>query len=215
LVAPDGLSLDVYRLKTNCPALTFSSQYFTSIKGYNRLMLSPEFYGKFFEFQHILIYQLDSFVFSDHLSRWCESSYDYVGAPWLGLNRREEVKGLLPPWERRNTLSRLLNLKISNVGNGGFSLRKVRSFFRLSILLKGVIKTWPRNEDIFWSFAAPCYYPFFKKPDVQQAISFAFELNPREAFNLNQNQLPFGCHAWWKYDFSFWEPTIGRLGYDW
>ncbi len=213
LVAPDGLSLEVYSPRTNCPTITFPRQYFTSIREYNQLMLSPEFYRRFFEFKYILIYQLDSFVFSDQFSNWCESSYDYVGAPWLGLNRREDVKGLLPLWERRNALRNLLNLKISNVGNGGFSLRKVRTFFRLSILLKGVTKTWPLNEDTFWSFAAPCYYPFFKKPGVRRAMSFAFELNPREAFKLNQNRLPFGCHAWWKYDFSFWEQRIRSLGY--
>ena len=166
------------------------------------------------DYRYILIYQLDSFVFSDRLSYWCNFSYDYVGAPWLGVNWHDEVRSLLPFWERKGVFRKMLNVKISNVGNGGFSLRKVRPFWVLSLLLQSKIKSWPCNEDIFWSYAAPSYFPFFKKPDASVALNFAFELDPGRAFELNNYELPFGCHGWWKYGVEFWKEKMGNLGYN-
>lgn len=214
LIAPDGLSLQDSSFRDECPIIYFPKDYFKGIREYNRLMFSGEFYRRFLEFQYILIYQLDSFVFSDQLLYWCRSNYDYIGAPWLGLDRREEVRGLLPIWERKSLFRNILRRDISNVGNGGFSLRRVRTFLLFSQILSRKAMTWPRNEDIFWSFVLPCYYPLFRKPSAELALRFAFELNPRQAFELTGKELPFGCHAWGKYDFDFWKEKIEELGYE-
>jgi hypothetical protein len=45
--------------------------------------LSEEFYQAFTDFEFMLIYQLDAFVFRDELADWCRSGYEYIGAPWL------------------------------------------------------------------------------------------------------------------------------------
>jgi len=43
---------------------------------------------------------------------------------------------------------------------------------------------------------------------VEEGLRFAFEGAPRMCFELNQQKLPFGCHAWAKFDRSFWEPYL-------
>jgi len=213
IFSPPDLWTDECGLPKHVERIHFPEEYFRNVASYNRLMFSPTFYARFAHFEYILVYQLDAFVFSDQLSYWCGLSYDFIGAPWLGLNRREQVRGLLPIWERKGLLRTVWNKEISNVGNGGFSLRRVRTFLVLSTLLKRQAKAWSLNEDTFWSFISPCYYPFFRKPAADVALRFSFELEPRAAYELNQQRLPFGCHAWWRYDFDFWRHRIGALGH--
>lgn len=82
-------------------------------------------------------------------------------------------------------------------------------------------------EDIFWCKAAPlrlnsfsCNSAIlqlmatiflkdtFKIAPIEDAVKFSFETNPREMFKMNNEQLPFGCHAWEKYDPEFWKKFI-------
>ena len=86
----------------------FPDRYFTSVLSYNKLVLTDHFYRTFLKYKYILLYQLDALVFSDQLMEWCERDFDYVGAPWL-KNANSPEQGF------------------SNVGNGGFSLRKVET----------------------------------------------------------------------------------------
>lgn len=92
----------------------FDEFYFSSIYGYNNLCLTYNFYSRFSNYKYMLIYQLDAYVFYDNLEYWCNKGYDYIGAPWFkDFGTHEEGKEL---WE---------------VGNGGFSLRKVDYFLKL------------------------------------------------------------------------------------
>ena len=68
------------------------------------------------------------------------------------------------------------------------------------------------HEDIFWSFVARHYLPGFRTATVEDALRFSFELHPRKCFELNGGELPFGCHAWVKYDRDFWEPYLLPAG---
>jgi hypothetical protein len=65
-----------------------------------------------------------------------------------------------------------------------------------------------RNNDIFWSDLAPYVHPDFKVASLEQGLRFAFEVSPRTCLEMNGGKLPFGCHAWAKYDRAFWEPFI-------
>ena len=64
------------------------------------------------------------------------------------------------------------------------------------------------SEDVFWSFEARHYDPDFRIATVEEALPFAFELSPRECFTMIGSRLPFGCHAWPRYDRAFWEPSL-------
>ena len=87
----------------------FPAACFESRESYSRLLLSRAFYHRFEAYEWILVYQLDSLVLRDELAQWCSTSYDYIGAPWLIDPDRPQ-------------------LGFSRVGNGGLSLRRVRSF---------------------------------------------------------------------------------------
>ncbi len=43
-------------------------------------MMDNTFYKQFLNYEYILIYQLDAFVFKDELN-YCSQGIDYVGAP--------------------------------------------------------------------------------------------------------------------------------------
>jgi hypothetical protein len=210
LLAPEGLNLDTYTSYTNHFIIQrFDTSFFQNIQGYNKLMLSKVFYERFLEYKYILIYQLDAFVFSDQLDDWCSRGYDYVGAPWLD---RCNYLFLLKKSPLRSLFLLISGRLVNNVGNGGLSLRKVRTFFRLSSLFKRKALAWKSNEDYFWSYWLG-FYPFLKIPAYKEALSFSFELNPEKCFILNKYEYPFGCHAWERYDIDFWRPVFSRFGY--
>ena len=50
-------------------------------------------------------------------------------------------------------------------------------------------------EDIFWSIGAKKIDPNFKVAPFDVSLSFSFENNIPLCFKINNNKLPFGCHA--------------------
>jgi hypothetical protein len=109
----------------------FKRHHFENIAGYNNLLLSSKFYKRFKNLEYILIYQLDAWVFWDELDSWCSRGYDYIGAPWFdGFNKND------------------LTTKCIGVGNGGFSLRNVKSHLRFT----GCPFLWINMNKIFCNF---------------------------------------------------------------
>lgn len=163
-----------------------------SVAAYNQMMLTLDFYMRFKKYEYILIYQLDAFVFSDQLDRFCQYGFDYIGAPWLtGIKYYKDFTRCV--W---------------HVGNGGLSLRKVDSFIR--ILMNITIEDSSVVEDIFW---ASCEGEEFRVAPIDIALQFAFECDAEKCYLLNGNCLPFGCHAWEKRNYTFWKPHIENAGY--
>jgi len=210
--------IETYSL--NVRVVYFSNRYFKSIKAYNKLLLSRKFYIEFSDYKFLLIVQTDAFVFSDELDLWVRKGYSYVGAPWFdGIDKPS------------------LPLTINGIGNGGFSLRKVDHFLKVlstprmlsypakyltglrapeilrkvhhSVFSFNFYPLFPKvNEDSFWGEFVPLNFSWFTIPSHNTAISFSFELAPRYLYKLNNNKLPFGCHAWEKYDSKFWKDII-------
>ncbi len=226
-ITPESLSPD----RPGFERRPFPDDYFTSVEAYSRLLLSAFFYQAFQDYRFILIYQLDSLVFADRLAEWCETDFDYVGAPWLADPTVPEQG-------------------FSRVGNGGFCLRRIASCLRvlesrrylerrvgfLRDLLRAPLpdlaprrllkrarvlreaqrgvgiyaKSYTLNEDRFWSDRARLFWPGFRIAPVKAALSFAFERAPGYCFQQNGGRLPFGCHAWQRWDRAFWEPHLIR-----
>ncbi|AFC25963.1 DUF5672 family protein [Saprospira grandis] len=176
----------------------FEPAYFASVKGYNRLMLRADFYRRFQAYDYLLIYQLDAFVFRDELAHWMAQDYDYIGAPW--------IEAPPSPVDKR-PLFNLANMMKGQVGNGGFSLRKIERFIQAAKQWGGLLRATGKNEDFLWACVLP-YFMKFKRPKEAEALRFAFELSPAKAYAQNGEQLPFGCHAWEKYEPEFWAPFI-------
>lgn len=83
-VMPENLNGDTWtKIIPTARIERFDPLYFRDIAGYNRLMMSKEFYSRFISNEYILIYQLDAYLFEDKLDEWFNKGYDYVGAPWL------------------------------------------------------------------------------------------------------------------------------------
>ena len=119
IVAPRGLDISIYILLSKeynkqISFEWFSPDFFTSLNAYNKLMLSWSFYHRFKNYSFILIYQLDSFVFRDELKYWCDQGHDYIGAPWF-----------------ENFGDAKIDSEIIGIGNGGFSLRKIKGFLHV------------------------------------------------------------------------------------
>lgn len=205
---PEGLVLpkSFAGLQAEC----FPADRFSSIDSYNQLLLSAEFYERFQDWDYMLIYQLDAWVFRDELAEWCEQGFDYVGAPWRNAPFLRE-----PRWRRQIPLvacfpwlARLLYRQDFRVGNGGFSLRRVSGFRRVLRDHAARATHWDTNEDVFWSFCAPRLDAHFRIAFEAQAMRFALELEPRYYVARMGGRLPFGCHAWQKYEPDFWTPHI-------
>jgi len=177
----------------------FPRRYFRNPVTYSRLLLSRRFYEAFSDYDYVLVYQLDALVLRDELEGWCARGLDYVGAPWF-------------PSEAMPLVTEPV------VGNGGFSLRRVAAFVEvLERAGERYARRWVKgrtdssfeaHEDLFWSFEAQGFLPEFRVASVDEALGFAFEVEPRRAFELAGRRLPFGAHAWAKYDRAFWEPYL-------
>ena len=216
VVAPEGLAVPAPL--DRFPAERFPPMCFSGIEAYSALMLSPDFYRRFRAFGYVLIHQLDAFVFRDELSDWCARGYDYVGAPWIGEdwpNLAETRQGL--PFWTRSRLFRFLPRVKYEVGNGGFSLRKVSSMYRAAAWLRRTKRAWGgRNEDGFFGIAVPeCWWwAGYRIPPAAEAMRFAFETRPSDCYAQTGGRLPFGCHGWDKIDPAFWHPHLAAVGCD-
>lgn len=228
------ISLDISYILENHPQLkveNFADDYFKSVQTYNRLMLSTEFYERFMEYTYILIYQLDAFVFRDELLEWCRKGYDYIGAPWRIEREFVSVtdrfffglKKQLAIWfdlrdKQLNHQPLAVTIKFT-VGNGGFSLRKVKKMLDIvrnnrPKIEEYLAKKGPLyNEDIFFCIEMNRYIRQVSLPHWREALHFSVEDLPSKAFVLNGNQLPFGCHAWDIHELDFWKPHFETFGH--
>ncbi|GAB4425876.1 MAG: hypothetical protein OHK0015_06280 [Chloroflexi bacterium OHK40] len=210
LVAPEGLALGAYTTGRIVGVERFAPGYFAGIAGYNRLLLDPRFYERFLAYRHLLIYQLDAFVFADRLAEWCAAGYDYVGAPWVGRSLLRVMLHICRTWPlARPRLRGLRNV----VGNGGLSLRDVSAHLESLALLGAKARRWDINEDYFWSLYVRWRRPAFRIPDYRRALAFAFETEPAACLALNRGALPFGCHGWDRHGRGFWRPIFRHFGY--
>jgi hypothetical protein len=225
-VCPQGLNIDFYR--DNFSGINnftfFDKIYFQSLKGYNRLMLYPNFYKTFNHFKYMLIYQTDCYVFRDELLKWANKGYDYIGGIWF-----ENYIG-----------NPYLGAKLWQAGNGGLSLRKIESISRMLStkkpikkftelfieteklrnigrisFLKGLFllpfkvfgynnnvnylsKNYQFNEDGF-IIETSLKLKFLTIPEVKDAIGFSWDCHPKFLYEVF-GQLPFACHAWYRND---------------
>lgn len=206
---------------------SFDNLYFSSLYGYNKLMLSVKFYSTFIDYKYILIAQLDTLIFGDSnsLNYFEDLNFSYIGAPWVDVNKDDEVRDLI---------------SLSKIGNGGLSLRKTSDMINILIQYKfgftkpkilsnilndsstlfagiakyfiiilGLAKKFPiMNEDKFiCNYLAP-YYEKFKISDFSNGLIFSFEERPADLYIINNQKMPFGCHGWIKYDKKFWMDNL-------
>jgi hypothetical protein len=226
LICPRGMDVKAYR--EVAPQVEFEfidPKWQATYRSFNRLKISPLLYRKYSDYQYILFYELDAWVFRDELEYWCDQGFDYIGAPWF------------EGWYKATGQS-----QFAGIGNGGFSLRKVNSHlkaihrlgyvrppkvlwedFKAKKNLKSVMvfllsltfwnntfflfNNFRGNEDFFWGRIVGDKFNW-KIPDLATAARFSIEANSQALYEMNGNQLPFGCHKWEKYETGFWKQFI-------
>lgn len=205
--------------------IKFPNRFFKSRNSYNELLLNREFYKKFANYKYILIYQLDALVFSDELMNWCSKNYDYVASPWFYpiIGTLSNRKGFPKSGGNGGFSLRKIDSIIKVLDNLEKTVKRSTTnrgiktlWFIWAVLTGKSHKIWlnapaynyPFAEDGFWSLEAPKYLTDYKVADFKEALKFGFERFPKKCFKLNGEKLPFGVHAWKKYNKKFWLPYL-------
>lgn len=229
VVAPEAVDIEwIRKVVPTGFVYRMHSLYFRSAYHYSYMFLNEQFLKHFKNYDYILVYQTDAYVFRDEVKRWVNAGYSYVGAPWkLGACGARQV---------------------SLVGNGGFSLRSVEAsieavkaarsiarnysdeipfdvpggvgtaLIKLSLLVArstgyGVkdlrfLRSWSGQEDAFFGVVAPSLVEGYTVCPPSLAALFSIDRCPRWFYGNNGRKLPFGCHGWRRNDPEFWASYI-------
>ncbi len=234
LIVPRGSSIEI----EGCKRMPFSRKYFGSPAAHVRLLFDPRFYRKFADYRYIFFYHLDAVAFSDQTLEWCDKDYDYIGAPWFHCEDSPWVEeprvgnGGFALLKTESALEVLHNRYLEKPGTYWLDLfarngRRLRPVIWLLQKLKPLFpqakwinsplhELWAfdncdssgRHIDAFWADNAVNYLPEFKVAPFEEGLRFAFEVEPRKCLEMNGGKMPFGCHAWGRYDREFWEPYL-------
>ena len=233
-LAPKGLPLPFPEKEVK----RFSRKYFGSVGAHARLLYWPGFYEAFADYEFIFFYHLDALVFSDRLGEWLDTDIDYIGPPWINCAATPwvtrprvgnagfallRVRAALEVLHNRYRMQPATFWLEKFTHNGD----RLRPLYRI---LEVLSRRWPRsklinlplqdwkqlqdpsphnrNTDVFWSDHAVRFLPSFKVASFEQGLEFGFEADPEKCLELNGGRMPFGCHAWGRYDRKFWEPFL-------
>lgn len=199
-VGPNWLKAQCEKRYKDIGYKEFDDSYFTSTKMYSRLCLEEKFYNEFIDYEYILIYQLDAFVFEDQLKEFIYENYDYIGAPLLNDSY----------W------------RTYHVGNGGLSLRKTQKCIEILREKDNILKKYKEPqiildyEDHFWSYCGYLSEVDFRVPTIERAARFAMQNDSCNVYRTIKKQgFPFGVHMWWNgTDSKYWKNVICHMGYD-
>ena len=208
-IKPKGLKTDEYYnlLDKSCTKeIEFKKSYFKSNFTYSQLCLQYSFYNKFSKYEYMYIYQTDCYLVDDKLEFWCNKGYDYIGAPILALDAN---------WKNYDNIDKFK----PQVGNGGFSLRKI-SVFKDLTNPKGEFRQYygltddklskVRFEDKYFCNDLYNFYDL-SKPNWMEALFFALDMNIDAIYNdFKFKYMPMGIHAWPK-NIRYWKNVLEEL----
>ncbi len=213
--------------KTEIQVKYFSHHFFRSINGYSDLLRTQSFYLSFKKYQYILIYQLDAWVFKDELQKWCNKGYDYIGAPWfehygcheegaklwkvgnggLSLRKTKRFIQLTNPKRRLKNTIEVFKSEYNNIKSIPTCI--LRALGHRNTIGYFHDYYYHINEDVYFCIILSKFRNNrLYTPSPKEASEFSFERSPRNLYERNGGKLPFGCHAWEKYDKIFWNKHI-------
>ena len=211
LVCPKGLDTSKYEKIYNVgdkeidlKKVEFDPSYFKSTAAYSQLCISYDFYKAFDEYEYMLIYQLDCYLFKDEIKQWCDKGFDYIGGPIIstecGWDTVKKAKNGKEKW-------------VPLVGNGGLSLRKIETFLEITDPEGELRKTYDLSDEklkgvVFEDkyFCNDLYNLYeLEIPDWKTALSFAIDMSVDIVYNFfKMDPHPMGAHSidknirWWK-----------------
>jgi hypothetical protein len=235
VVCPQGFNAHQYQqiFGERLLVIPFDAFYFKNLQRYNRLLTSLRFYKAFENWDYILIHHTDAYVFRNELEYWCNKGYDYIGAPIYEFNGTIRPEKYIGVGNGGFSLHRVVSaIKVLNSWKLVYPVRELLAWYlkynwkgrlRYSAYFASRLLGYGRlshsgfnhlriNEDIFWGVYVPRAFKWFKVAPFDDAYKFSMEYNCEKLFELNNQQLPFGCHQWFKGDFlQFWKPHIEAL----
>jgi hypothetical protein len=229
VICPQNLDVSEY-LKI-CPTIEIDfidPKWQINYRMFNRLKIHPFLYRRYQKYRFILFYELDAWVFNDALRHWCAQDYDYIGAPWYegfhAANSRSKfigvgnggfslrkTKSMLKAITNFSYLEPPIKLSRETLKQGRFSIKKlltILTYFTVGNNTFYIFNDYQANEDFFWGNVVARNFRWFKLPAENIALQFSMEVNAPELIEYNNFRVPFGCHAWEKYNRNFWEQYI-------
>jgi hypothetical protein len=231
LIGPESINWNEYKASLHSYNVedvsikVFDKIFFTDIDGYSSLLKTFNFYKTFNGFKFILIFQLDAYILKNELDYWCSKGYDYIGAPWLDTTTEEiigvgnggfslrKVDSAIRVTKRMIFLQRLRRFWFKSHFQAIISFPRVVSYFQKYLKIRNMEEvniihcaSYP-NEDHYWSILSN-FFTDYNVANKDEAMYFSFETNPSILYKKTNYNLPFGCHAWQKYQPDFWKEHI-------
>jgi hypothetical protein len=234
LLVPKGSGIRMDGFKV----MELDRRHFGSAANHNRMLYRTDFWEKFADYEYVLMYHLDALVFSDQLLDWCDKGLDYIGSPFLICNDAPWVRvercgnGGFALYRVPSVLKVLWNRYLAEPSKyyEDHCWRLIEFQSRMLKPVRAAAPSWIKNRaatglrdqlrkmdhievnergnDLFWSDKAKNYLPGFKVGTLEQGLAFSFEMEPRHCLERTGGKLPFGCHAFARYDRAFWEPYL-------
>ncbi len=198
-IAPENVKTSYYEENWRDIALIkFHNWSADSLEDYNRLLMKPEFYEKFSEYNYMFILQLDGWLIKGEkeLTEFLREGYDYIGAPWPAGGYRY-CKRIIPGAGHSKVINYLQGETICKVGNGGVSLRKTESMISFFRIYGKEADKWEKAEDIFISFYGHKRKYRLRIPSEEIAERFSLEADMKE--KIQAGNIPMAVHKWEKY----------------
>jgi hypothetical protein len=235
VLAPQGLDLSAYReLLPGAGELRVAPHWMESHAAYNRLMIAPLVYEALADYSHVLVHEPDALVLRDELDHWCAQPFDYIGAPWfegfadpgpdtplvavgnfgLSLLRVDAARAALSSRKRWHPVVTAGKDLVKGLLGSRERLRRGWHGIGAGGQLRGAWRLYDSHCDIFWCELVPSLLPSFRVASVAEALRFSWEVLPGRCFELCDGRLPFGFHAWARYDLEFLIPHLRASGVD-
>ena len=201
LVGPNRINFSSYvELFNNKPKHeNFDDKYFESNKSYSQLCLSYDFYKRLDDYEYMLIYQTDCWIFRNEIKKFCEMGYDYIGGPIYSPGSR---------WPGFKNSMRPV------VGNGGLSLRKILTMLKLTDQ-NGYLYNKYKDEWNSIDYEDMCICDvrahdiYINIPDYRIAEQFSIDTLPHHMNKLN----PMAAHRVFAL-YQYWNKRIDELNDD-
>lgn len=212
LIYPNNKSIKYYENNFKfSDILLLDQKYFdTYPDGYNCLMLSSFFYKLFTKYKYILIHHPDSYIIKDELEYWISKEYEYIGSPFLYDIFPNNISNVAELYLNNN------NINKTNDMNGGLCLKKVSWFIKMTekyeTQLIELSKKFKLNEDqiILMLNVLNVNLSKYNFPKFKDSVNFSWSAKPYLLAQINNNELPFGIHAYntlYKYFYEQYDLT--------
>lgn len=199
IVRPKNINIDAYNklFKNSKPStIILDDKYFTSFLGYNQMCLDYDFYKPFEDYEYMMIYQTDCWIFRNDIQKFCDMGYDYIGGPIYSAGSK---------WPSFQYSA------YPKVGNGGLSLRKISKMLKLfdrnGYIYNKHKDEWAKQEyeDMFLCdvIAREIYINI---PDYKIAEQFSIDSVPFHISTLS----PMACHRVFAM-YKYWKTVIPEL----